>query len=719
MDAAALVAVVAVGLFLRAYFTYDRVFAGDRVVLLSTDPWYHVRLVDGLVRNFPHAIEFDPYGRFPGGQEVPVAPLFDLLLSTVILVAGLGSPSEPLAHAIAAFFPAVLGALVAVPVYFLGRALFGRAAGLLAALLIAVMPGEFIERSLVGYTDHHVAESLLWALVILLLVLALRRTNTVIAALCGVALGAYMLTWAHGALLALVLLVWLVLQHAIEWRAGGSSSVDLLRTCAVVFAGALLTVLPYVGRAAGSEYNVPVTVLGLAVCGGLVVLDRVAARAGMGARGRLAVVGVTAVVGALAAWVAAPGLARSAFGAIGRFSLRPTAFTVFEARPLPVGPAGTLSLAPAWSEFGAGALLLLAGVWLLGRRAWREPRRETTLVLVWTLALLAATTIQIRFSYYLAVNVALLSAFVCVELARTKLPLYVVVPAVAALVVYPSVSLAVARAGAPGGGPHGDWVESLMWLRDSTPEPLGDPSAYTARYGPKESFTYPPSAYGVMNWWDSGYWITAIGRRIPVANPTQAGAPDAARFFVAQDEASGAALLDEEGARYVIVDSNLPILRYPDGDRGAFTTFPLWAGEDAAAYFETYVSRANGRRTEVRCFYPEYYRSMCVRLYCFGGRAVVPNNSTWVITFMERTEESGARVKEILTSQRFATYDEARAFVATQQGQNVRIVGTDPLASCVPLERLERFSLVHGSPSAIGAGQLKLPWVQIYEYTKS
>ena len=41
-------------------------------------------------------------------------------------------------------------------------------------------------------------------------------------------------------------------------------------------------------------------------------------------------------------------------------------------------------------------------------------------------------------------------------------------------------------------------------------------------YGP--DYRYPTSAYSVMAWWDYGYWIVDVARRIPVTNPTQANA---------------------------------------------------------------------------------------------------------------------------------------------------------------------------------------------------
>jgi asparagine N-glycosylation enzyme membrane subunit Stt3 len=43
-----------------------------------------------------------------------------------------------------AWYPAVLAALTIFPVYFIGKGLYNRGAGLLSAALIAILPGQFL-----------------------------------------------------------------------------------------------------------------------------------------------------------------------------------------------------------------------------------------------------------------------------------------------------------------------------------------------------------------------------------------------------------------------------------------------------------------------------------------------------------------------------------------------------------------------------------------------
>ena len=151
------IAIFYIALALRVYGPYDSVFMGDWVKFGGNDPWFYMRLADNLAQTFPHRILFDPYALFPGGSNIGIPPFFLMLLGSTIWVIGLGSPSEYIVETVGAYFPAILGAMVTIPVYFIGRELFNRNVGLLSATLIAILPGQFIFRSLLGFTDQHIA----------------------------------------------------------------------------------------------------------------------------------------------------------------------------------------------------------------------------------------------------------------------------------------------------------------------------------------------------------------------------------------------------------------------------------------------------------------------------------------------------------------------------------------------------------------------------------
>jgi dolichyl-diphosphooligosaccharide--protein glycosyltransferase len=217
-----------------------------------------------------------------------------------------------------------------------------------------------------------------------------------------------------------------------------------------------------------------------------------------------------------------------------------------------------------------------------------------------------------------------------------------------------------------------------------------------------------------MSWWDYGYSITYIAHRIPNANPSQSGAPDAASFFTAQDEASGSQVLDRLGSKYVIIDYSMA------SANGKFYAMVVWAGKNQSQFFDVfYQGTQAGTLQPVILYYPEYYQSMCSRLYLFAGKEWAPQQ-TLVVSWTEReltsTEGNTFKAKVISDQKTFPTYDSAKAFVDAHQ--DYRIVGTDPLVSPVPLEKLEHYTLIHQSPTAVATQQAEnISYVEIFEYS--
>lgn len=263
-------------------------------------------------------------------------------------------------------------------------------------------------------------------------------------------------------------------------------------------------------------------------------------------------------------------------------------------------------------------------------------------------------------------------------------------------------------------GPNEAWYSSLTWMRENTPDPFEDPDFYYELYERPpagEDYDYPESAYGVMNYWDYGHWITRIAHRIPSANPFQAGVQDTARFFVSQDESSANEILEKLGSKYTIVDYEM--------STGKFYAITAWAGESESQYYDIYyLDPTEGGSGIINFFYPEYYLSMSCRLYNFGGQAVVPHNSTFVISYEEKSQTLGSDIKEITSIQSFETFEEAQEFMESHTDSNYRIGGFDPFTSPVPLEELENYTLIHQSDPEILTNKKEepLPYVKIFEY---
>ncbi|RZN34331.1 MAG: hypothetical protein EFT35_09535 [Methanophagales archaeon ANME-1-THS] len=167
-----------VALIIRTVLPYDTVFK-DTVRFASDDAVFHMRLVENALfgEHFPRRLFFDAYTYFPYGTYLHFAPLYDQLIIFATWIIGLGSPTKALMETIGAYYPAVLGSLVVFPVYIIGRELMNKYAGVVAALVVATLPGQFLSRSIIGFTDHHVGEVLFSTLAVMFLVLALKRAK--------------------------------------------------------------------------------------------------------------------------------------------------------------------------------------------------------------------------------------------------------------------------------------------------------------------------------------------------------------------------------------------------------------------------------------------------------------------------------------------------------------------------------------------------------------
>ena len=262
-----LAALFGLALYIRIAVPYDQVFVKDWVWFRDTDAYYYIRHIENLVHNFPHFNSFDPYMLYPGGSIGLHRPFFAWLIAGIVRLVSSGAPSLQAIETVAAYMPAVLGALTLIPAYFIGRELFNRWAGLLAAALVAILPGEFLHRSLLGFTDHHVAEVLFSTVSLLFFILAIRRAREreitfrhllardwpalsrplVYALLAGLFLGLYLLTWIGGLMFIFIIFACLLVQFIVDHLRRRST--DYLCIVGVpLFLLAFIMLLPVLGQ---------------------------------------------------------------------------------------------------------------------------------------------------------------------------------------------------------------------------------------------------------------------------------------------------------------------------------------------------------------------------------------------------------------------------------------------------------------------------------------
>ena len=761
-----------ISLYIRIYLPHDQVFVDGWVWFRETDAYYYVRHIENMVHNFPRFNSFDPYVLYPDGGTGLTRPFFAWLVAGISLLVSRGAPTQHTIEVVGAYMPAILGTLTLIPVYFIGKKLFNRWVGVIAAALVVILPGEFLHRSLLSFTDHHVAEILFSTVCILFLIMAVKRAREreisfdhilrrdwstitrplIYTLLAGIFLGMYLLTWIGGLLFIFIIFVYLVIQFIVDHLR--HKSTDYL--CIVgtpLFLIAFLMLLPVLGEGSREITYLVALLVAITIPIVLSVISRLmAGRAWKPVYYPLIVAGL-AGIGLAALHAINPSLLEYMLRQFNIFVPGGARLTIMEVQPL-LSPTGEFTLQIAWANFTTSFFISFISLAMLIYFVVKEKSADKTLFLVWSMAMLIAILGQRRFGYYYAINAALLTGYFSWKmldiaglsklLAKPKqvaetvkkftkrkkkikekgkprtfmqprgvwVRVIVVGIAIFFLVFFPNIGGAATFASSPflmGQMLEQGWHSSLLWLRDNSPEPFDDPDFYYEIYPPRADFEYPETAYGVMSWWDYGYFIMQISRRIPNSNPMQAGAVRAGEFFTAQDEDSVNELIDRYklGSRYVVIDYTMPISK--------FYAMAEWAGSNVEEFRGVYYQRMQDGTLMPRVlYYPTYYQSIVVRLYNFDGKAVTSTQP--IVISYEEKEYGGEKYKEITWGQYFPSYEDARAYVAAQTSTNYKIVGDNPFSSIVPLEELNSYELVHESDARVGEGNMTLPAVKIFEY---
>jgi dolichyl-diphosphooligosaccharide--protein glycosyltransferase len=700
-----LVVIVGVALAMRIYVPWSLVFTPTHVNLLETDAWYHLRVIENLVSQFPHRLHVDPFATgVPLYLKVP--PLFDWLVASLALIVGGGHPSGALVTTVTAFVPPVLGAMTVVMVYVVARLAAGGVAGLLAAALAATLPGHFLDRTLLGYADHHALEAFVSVGLIWLIARAMRATSKTLSTRSvvmagvwvGVGLIVFRLTWTSAAMFLGGLVAWLLVHLAFQsWRAGGSGEVS--RAVGIGAAIALLCTVLFPDL---EPFGLSLQIAGLA----LVVTVALAAevgrhglRAGWWTPRALVLVASAAAVAFVAIAVAAlPGTVNEILAELARFSFSVTNTSVIEARPLFMYD-GAWSLRPAWTLFRSGFFLGMGAVVFLMYRWWHGGRAVDLLLIVWTVGMYAATIGVNRFGYYLvpaiavAVGCAGAAAIAAAQRAGTSWRL-VTWGLVVTLGFAVNISTAIASTRRPA-GVSVEWFQAFDWLRHNTDQPFNDPNHYYARY---DDTAITPAASTVMVWWDYGYGLMATARRVPAAIPTGHGGATAARFFTATDETDALQILGAVRAQHVVMDDALPFSVQLDGTLfGKFEAIAAWAGVPTTRFYDTFLVPDGDDFLIMTFFLEDFYKTMTFRLGVLGGDGVTPASTT-VISWEVRDVPGAGMSRVVSAMETFAGYDAARNRMAALGPGNHAIVGRDPRVSAVALGPVRGLQRVFATP---------------------
>lgn len=750
--------------------------AGTGDMIAGPDAWYNLRLIEVALANNFGFIHFEPMTLYPTGQDIVWGTLFTWIAAVVAAISGAATRPEVIDAA--GWVPALMGAAMVPIMYWLGAKIGNWKTGLVSALFIAVIGGQYLSRSLYGHLDHHIAETLFSTLFCLLYVVALYALNdhkidfkeyatlkipVLYGVVCGIVYLPGLLTMSTMVVFGLFVAIFTLIQFIINHRSGKPTE-SLLVLNVITFAVVALGLLIYgIQNLSFSfySYSLGVFCAHLGVIVGTVILYIIAQIISKKEKPwyyfPVSLLVLVIVVMGIAA-VGLPSLYNAAIGGLSGFFLQNAGMST-------VAEMASWSVEGAFNSFGWGILLAVGGFIYLLYRVWKHEEPGSLFILIWSTLMIFATMQHVRWEYYVAANIALLAAvfvgwaitFAEKDLLRiscSKKPeetggipakkgkkasaktasgpdwIKVGTSAIVAIVAIAFVATSAVTAVQTGesygkyGGTEADWISECTWMLNGTPETGVD---YLKLYN-REGFEYPPGSYGIMSWWDYGHYITTIAERIPNSNSFQAGVAGpygAAAVLTSTNESAVMEKLDYLGTRYVMTDYKMA--------GGKFGAMAIWNDSVAqlTPYFYTLLQpNDEGQLSYVQAYTPAYYNTLTMRLQYYDGSMTGAGNVA-----VAYTDTSAGYGYPVITSvNSFPSPAEAQAaadqYNSAASATTHAYVVANPTRSAtaylpsVTIPALQHFRLVHESPNYVMSnGQYtKQPieggtaWVKSFEY---
>ena len=367
--------------------------AGTGNMIAGPDAWYNLRLIEVALENNLGYIFFEPMTLYPEAMNNTWGPLFTWIATAVVAITGAGTRPEIIDAA--GWVPALLGAAMVPVMYWLGARIGNWKTGLVSALFIAVIGGQYLSRSLYGHLDHHIAETLFSTLFCLLYVVALyslkdheinfkkyttMKIPVVYGVICGVSYLLGLLTMFTMVVFGLFVAIFTLIQFIIDHRSGKSTEYLLIlnvATFAVVVIGMLIYGIQDMSFSFYS-YSLGVLCAHLGVIAGTIVLyiiSTILVKKQMPWYYYPAVLAILAIIVAGITAVAAPSLFNTAIGSL-------SGFFATSAAQSTIAEMAAWTIDGAVSSFGWGLLLAAGGFIYLLYRVWKHEEPGALFVLI-------------------------------------------------------------------------------------------------------------------------------------------------------------------------------------------------------------------------------------------------------------------------------------------------------------------------------------------------
>jgi len=583
LTAILLIAVFSMVLFMNSYFNYDSDSAfnedgttlGTRFYLSGPDPYYNMRLCEvALEKGYYPYVDGDPLLNYPsqnrGGAR---PPLFNSVAFSTAAILENFMPQMDALGWLMLWLPALYGALLVFPLYFLGKELINKKTGMLAAFLVAIIPIHVSSGhgSSFSLFDHDSFLLLLFTLTFMFVVFSIKskdRIKSVLyAMLGGLCVGAIQMTWVAAEFIFTLLMVTMVVIFVFDLF-GGKNEKNALSFFSL-FITAFLIQLPYAMQNILFEFPAYAVLMSLA----LVVFQIFIKKIKMPWTVTLPSI-VTAVIMGLAiiyaemrGIISFPSLIASPIRAIGRIIFgsgiygNKVALTIAEANTYNFSRTA-MSFGPVLFPTIATGILLF--IWMMHREKYK-PHHIFFMILVvveiWLLstagrfindlvplfAVLGAFAITFTFeklNYKKAIaTIKQVRGFSGIKKATSISKIFGIVFIIMLLVPNTYMTLDAAVPNFPAG------YKQDLFGEDHRPA-FGN-SLYKELYwsdalhwlSQQDNETEPEQRPAFISWWDYGFFEVAIGKHPTVADNYQEGIEPAANFHTSESEEEAVAVL--------------------------------------------------------------------------------------------------------------------------------------------------------------------------------
>lgn len=585
---------------------------GFETMVRAFDPWYNFREVEFIIENGFQAWFgwYDNTSWVPYGRNIPRSSYPGIPFTTAFMFLALQSVGIQIdLLTLAVLFPAIMGVLGVIAMYFLGVEVASKEIGLFASFFMAIIPA-YTQRTIAGFFDNEAIGIVAIILVLFFFLRALRKGSIASAILGGLSLGYLSASWSVYLYMFQILAIFALLMILIRRY----SRRLLLAYTGVVLTGMVIAVcIPRIGP------DFPTSTTGLIPLGVFALLLLVefsrsfrlseinlpGAIEGFSTRIRPY---LAYIFGAMCALIVVGlgylfqsgliinlGTATPSTGIFG--SLAGKFYTVID--PLirqnafllaSVGEHLPAPWATFWYNLTFLVLLMPFGFYI----AFRRERETDILLIIFALTALYFSGSMIRLVLLLAPAAAILGAYGLMMAIRPLRPIFwqrpiltrrrrrITPPAsrsyattaylflIILLLGATFTSLqAVDQMGAPEITPGGrdanqnpfdfrDYLEAFSWMRYHTPQ---------------------DSIF--VSWWDYGYWTREVGDRRTVVdnatiNKTQIGW--VGRMFLETDPVEALRICQRFGVDYVFVHFGLGRSSF-SGDEGKWQWMIRIAGE--------------------------------------------------------------------------------------------------------------------------------------------